>query len=945
MKTYILKHATVLLLLAGCLSSCIEKKSTNEVNVKLLDSFEDGQIAPFIASDPNAEIVEVDYATDGTKALRFSYGRVTWDQANQNWQDYDFLMVDVYLEGDTPLNFSIAVYDKDTDYTDNPYWTRINYYTTLKLGKNTFRIPLDSPVESKSRPGRPFLKNAVTRLDFNLSGRGGNASVYLDNIRVVKDTQGKAWFDGVKAFSFGDPKLPVMGGFTRVSKDCQYSDGQGYGWKNAEVKCPIDPFQPDILYRNVIYVTKGDFIIDLPNGKYHVFMNIDAPAGYWGDMPIYRTRRVLANGKEVVNDKMDRETALAKYFRYAHTEDLYNDDVFEKYVTPHYQEKEFDVEVSDGRLMLSFQGDLVQFLWDTAQGESSAIALSALIIYPANKQKAGKKYLAEIKERRRADFDYTSNKVLTVDNNPEPTLNEAQRKQGYVIFSRSVEDDIYPDTRPVADELTDFVSAAGAAGTMEPMTFAIRAYRDFGDVKVSAGDFKTDDGKVIPSGAIQVGYVSNRLLRMDLNGNAYTIRPRYIMDQNQIALPENTTRWFYVKFDVPETAGKGLYMGEFNLEFGNGEKEKLAAAFEVVYDKALPKLDIPVGPWGFEMRLAAWYPDEMNDFRQKLNKASADMLRKAGFTTFSVSLDIKPEGKGKDMKLNFDRADYWMKLAREYGMTALVNYGVAFQPDENGKSLNVYGYPIPTDPKDFGFDDDDALWKYIIELIDKHAQEKQWLPLFIISCDEPHISIDQKNSAALNKIFKKYSTSRIRFAGDTSMSENDKGTFQQEFCESMDVANLDTHDQWAIDMLHKAGSDWGFYNGIVSRWTFGPYMFMLAQKHKMLFRLTWHWNCNKGDPYYALDGREDDFCWANTNAEGGVVTSLMFERLCRGVVDYRYLLALKNFVAEKPNHPMVKDAQALFDEVMALKPAEDRNRLRRAQEFRDKTITILKSIN
>ena len=30
------------------------------------------------------------------------------------------------------------------------------------------------------------------------------------------------------------------------------------------------------------------------------------------------------------------------------------------------------------------------------------------------------------------------------------------------------------------------------------------------------------------------------------------------------------------------------------------------------------------------------------------------------------------------------------------------------------------------------------------------------------------------------------------------------------------------------------------------------------------FRLAWHWNIVAGDPYYALDCREDDYAWANS---------------------------------------------------------------------------------
>jgi len=965
-----------MLTLGVCLASCLmNKTSSDEENVNVLASFEDGLITPLTASAPGAEVVETPYATHGKKALKFSKGQVAWLNAAQNWQAYDFLMVDVYLEGDKAVDFFIGLYDKDVDYTNHVYWTRVNYFTVLRPGKNTFRLWLDTPVESKSRPGRQFLKNAITQVEFSLEDKADLSAdstsstgpveyalegatgkqkfaVYLDNVRVGNQTKGEAWFDGLTAFSFGNDRLPVMGGFTRVTKDVRYADGKGYGWTDAQTEYALDPFQPEILYRSVIHVIDGDFTVDLPNGKYRVFMNIDGPAGYWGTLPYYRERQVLANGKQVVRDVMNKQMALANYLRYFDTEDLYDEAIFDKYITPHYQEKTFDVDVTDGRLTLSFKTNDNLSRGGATRRENSSIALSALIIYPVSKQAEGQKFLDQVKERRRADFDLTFRKVLHIDANPEPVLTPKQQAQKYVVFSRPIEEDIYPDTKPETGEMVDAISATGAAGTLEPVAFAIRSYTDFGDIRVTASDFTTNDGQRIPSNAIRVGYVSNRLTRMDLIGNKVTIEPRYLMNNNRTTMPANTTRWFWAIFDVPDNVRKGVYQGNFDIAFGNGEKGKIAVSFEVVYDQALPKMDIPTGPFGIEFSLPMWYGNELADLRTKLVHSSLDLMRKSGFTTFTSGLRLRPEGYGKDLKLNFEQADSIMNLCKAYGMTAFVNYGGGgvFVPDSQGRRLNVYGYPVPTDPKTFGFDDDESLWKHIIGLIDKHAREKQWLPVYTSTSDEPHVRADRENCVRLNRIFKKYHTPRVRFAGITSMSKTYMDDYTEAFCRSLDVANLNLHDQWAIDLLRDNGTAWAFYNG-GNRWTFGPYMFMLAQKTQMLFRVAWHWNCNSGNPYYALDGREDDYCWVNIAPDGQLITSIFFERLRCGIVDYRYLLALRDFVAKQPLHPMAKEAKALLAEVMALEPDADRGAekdiqvMKRAREYREKTISILKRIN
>ena len=142
-------------------------------------------------------------------------------------------------------------------------------------------------------------------------------------------------------------------------------------------------------------------------------------------------------------------------------------------------------------------------------------------------------------------------------------------------------------------------------------------------------------------------------------------------------------------------------------------------------------------------------------------------------------------------------------------------------------------------------------------------------------------------------------------------------------CRALPIADLNGHDARSIAALLKAGG-WAFYNG-QDRWTYGVYMFMLRQKYDMQFRFGWHWNNCAGDPYYALDCREDDYSWANSNARRELVTSLQFERLREGVDDYRYLLTLRRLANGQPANPAAAGVKALLDKVLALTPGADRD--------------------
>ena len=120
----------------------------------------------------------------------------------------------------------------------------------------------------------------------------------------------------------------------------------------------------------------------------------------------------------------------------------------------------------------------------------------------------------------------------------------------------------------------------------------------------------------------------------------------------------------------------------------------------------------------------------------------------------------------------------------------------------------------------------------------------------------------------------------------------------------------------ASSLLHAAGSDWAFYNG-GNRWTFGDYMYKAAKQFGMKFRLSWHWNACAGDPYYALDCREDDYAWCNASPDGELIPAVHFEQLREGLGDYRRLLTLARLAKEKTGTPAAQAGEKLIAERLA----------------------------
>ncbi len=254
---------------------------------------------------------------EGRKALRIDRSYVSMELA-QNWIGYDYLEADLDSDAKEPMNLDIEIRDAGT----RDYWTRVNYTTVVPPGRSTLIIPVKQLyVGEKSRPGRMLTLDKITRLVFSI-GDKPPGPLLLDNVRLERDdSTSRVSFAGLRAFDFGPNNSPVMDGFTAITPATQYSLGRGYGLKDTRIWRAFDAFQPDPLYQDFLCIEAGGLAVDLPNGRYRVFVNIDSPSGYWGEFQTFHRRVILAEGRPVVKETMDFEAFKAKYYRFWNVED------------------------------------------------------------------------------------------------------------------------------------------------------------------------------------------------------------------------------------------------------------------------------------------------------------------------------------------------------------------------------------------------------------------------------------------------------------------------------------------------------------------------------------------------------------------------------------------------------------------------------------------------
>ena len=885
--------------------------------VKVIANFENGK-----AGDFKGDTVVKDSSLQGNYALS-SNTSVTLKKS-QDWSQHDLFRVDVF----NPCDTSSPVYLEIHDALTSSYWTRVNYNTVVPPGKSTITLPTELYVGEKARPGRTLLRDRISKVYIDTKG----SKLLFDNFRLERMNTEAVLFDGLTALDFGLSDSPVMPGFRQATMAMIYESGRGFGWENAKLWKAFNALQPDLLFQDFICPLSGNFRIDLPNGTYHVIMNIDSPGGYWGEVQSYTQRKVWANGSAVVDEKMDMDGFKKKYFRNAHREDLPDIDTFNEYVQMMFNVKEFDAEVSDGKLELKFQG------------EGFAISLSSLVIYPIDKAVQGRKFWNWVTEQRRTQFnDYFKQIAPKRTGVPAP-------QNDYVLFTRDFMKPVNVFDGPTEGEKIPLegLSLTVAQGEEMPLTFSVQPSGAIGRIDIGVSSLayagrSSASARPLSVSAIKPGWLDYRITRNTTAGSVYSVAPRY---WHPLPAPAaaNVTRTFWLRVKPPVGVEPGAYMGTITVKPQDGRSQSIPVTLHVLPFKLDPITDVAVGPFGAGMRMPWLYNNpKAEKWQCQMFEKSLDALKEAGATSFSGMPHIKVKAANGKVELDTTLADNEMTLIRSKRFNQILSaYGA------NLSVYQMYGNNSGPDlaaAKKAGFPDMASFLKALYQAIDDHAVAQNWLPVAWNLSDEP-VGAAVKGAAA-NAMAHRKAAEGLKlttFMGETSMTGKDPYDPHYDLVRALLMPSLNNHDQDSLAVLEKAGNSFSFYNG-ESRWTYGRYMKMLKNRHKLVLRLSWHFNIVAGDPYYALDCREDDYTWFNTDTGQTMVPSLLFlGQIMPGLNDYRYLSTLERLLKEKRAHPAASKARKVLDEMMALTPGRNRNGPEDFKQFDEDRKKVVKSI-
>jgi len=881
-------------------------------DVVVIADFEAGR-EPFGAGELTGE-----NAPQGRQALLLRRGYAGID-ARLDFSEHDFLRADVWNGSADGVTVGLEIRDTQT----KGYWTRVNRSTMAPPGLSTISFPTIVRVGEFGRPGRLLLRDQVTRLVFSV---GDNGPIVVDNVRLERLNTDEVLFPELIALDFGPASTPVLAGFRNCGGQ-SYTGGRGMGWREAKLWGRVyhhNAMQPDSLVQDFMCPESGSFLIDLPNGEYRVHLTVDAPGHYWGEVPVYRERAVVVNGETVLSESMDFHRFEAWYYRNQDTEDLPGDDPFDKYVAATVPVREYEATVTDSRLEIGFKG------------RAWAVSLSSLVVYPAAREAEGARFMAWVRKLRRREFADRFKQAAPRRRGATPPA------EGWRVFHRDPMLDVGPGDGPEEGEAVgaDGLHLAIARGEEAPLTFSVQAGAPLGSIRVSVSGLADAAGRKLPADVTRPGWIDYRFARMTMDGSVYTIAPRY---WRPLPAPraDGITRRFWFRVRLPGDAAAGTYRGQVRIAPEHAPARSVPVTLTVLGFALAPITDVAVGPWGGKIDLP-WFADDplTAEHNSAMLRRALAAIRAAGCTSLSHPLGLRVTLKDGQVRLDAATADREMALMREVGFEHLISaYGV------RRLGYDLYKGVTDVEAARHGFPDAATLLRTLYQAVDRHAVERNWLPVAWNLCDEPvDAALESAAVSAAQHRAAGEGLQRTRFMGCTSMRGAKADDSHGRLVAALPMPTLNLHDAAALDAIKKAGNPFAFYNG-GSRWTYGRYMKMLVNKHGMALRLTWHFNVVAGNPYYALDCREDDYCWYNGTVGGALRPNLRFlQQMQPGLNDYRYLTTLETLLEQRRDHANRAVAAAVWAEMVNLTPGKDRTPPDPARQCREDRGKVIRAI-
>lgn len=808
------------------------------------------------------------------------------DGAAGDWRGYDWLRFEVQNSGDRPEPVSIEI--GDTQSRD--YWSRVNWTSSAAPGRSTIHVPLQAFVGERVmvRERRKLDLAKVTRLV--ISAAGSKTDLIVDDVRMERDPDYTYDFPRLIKLDVGPSTAPRMPGFHVLSPATTYSALRGFGIApGTQIGRVENRRHPDSLLGDWISFNSGGLDFDLPDGSYDVWLMLEDP-GYWESYPNFRYRRVLAQGRAVLDEQQTAATFLEKYLAHSDDEDLPGDNIWRRYIKRRYVPLRFETVVDKGKLAIRFVSD----------GTPVALALSALVISPTTERKRAEGFIEEVWARLEREFDQRHIQVVPRHSSEASPPANALDGALTVFQTNDGSLSIKPSYRAKREDLVTRLDIELARDETKPVAIGLNSLHDLELVEARAR---------IPGIQVEASSVRLKVTRSIADGTVFENLPRVLdplpaADRRAVNLPAGLSRTILLELTGLPSASAGITAGHIDLIFADGSVHALPVSVKL-HDWKLPPADIPVGYMG----VGTIYPgspfSELEARRLRELPIAVDLLQRHGATAATGGLG-GPKFIGYEagrIRMDFRAADA--------SMTAVAGRFIGGHNTYLGMGISGLATNRPADTSRYGKPYHVVLRDALLAIV-AHGASRSWPELEHVVGDEPRgEQIDE--TVAVAEAFRA-ALPTARTAVFTSIRDPDRDP-TRKLAGVVGRLYLTDHNRRAIEHVISQGSECALYNQ-EGRFRQGIYLFK-ARHVGCRGHLKFAANSVGSDPWYDLDSREMEHVAYLPHRDGTLRRVLALAEFRQALNDYRYLLKLEQAIRAAPQGSEKTAAQHWLSRLLA----------------------------
>jgi len=712
--------------------------------------------------------------------------------------------------------------------------------------------------------------------------------------------------DGVWQFNFAPGAGPAVPAFTNVGAETDYSRWRGYGWLDAggpvqhgrwpgdredswESRSNLNVLQrrgPDDLARSFAR-GPASFVIDLDPGTYEVWV-LSGDAGHLESVA-YQPYRIQVEDKTVYDYAPQLENLLAQRETPPAADQLDHQAIWEQSIAPRFRWSRAVVEVSDGQLTVTVDGEvhddvLQPFLGEYAHTEQRSGprpafsgALNALLVLPyAAGAATGERLVAQIDAWRQQNIRdkwplVAPGRARTAD------MTAADRGRGYTVSPVDVLQPVMP-----ADQYPHTVAVMqvrATPGEYVPITFAVTPLKDLGDTRVSLGELQPLDvtGEAVSVGRdLRYGVVRYRPVAISKGKRRWQARPAMIVPQDRVTIEQGVARQFWLTWHVPPGLAAGSYRASLMIEPALADATRLDVDIEVLPFTLQRPTGLAVGMTYFSPAAYALRGEEA--FWQRVAAEFADM-RAHNMTS------VQYTGIRMD---DYDRMGRALALYRDAGFEQPINL-----LESHGAMLRWPRRGIPWSSPQF-----QSEYVQLVQSFLQQARRRNWPPVIIDFGDEFTNSASEETGAEIARRLK-------TIPGIVTAADVDGYKEMTLLAPQVDIVAFtngwDGPDKvnrgkrllhgGSVDFIIKAGALPWLVNVGMDRFSNGFWFWKMVQRG-VRGKMEWIYRGYSGLPYDVFDAEPLRAAAVYPGPNGMAIPSLAYEWMRIGLDDLAYLNTL-----------------------------------------------------